>query len=131
MNPFELSAEQQINLVEKVTGDDEITSMANRVEELELKINSFKELEKNYKESKEELRLKMIAKGIKTWTLNSGTKITAIEDTPAKDNFVTHFCEGLFKQDYPDLYKEYCKEFNERTSPKKGSLRITLSKERS
>ncbi len=130
MNPFELSTEEQLNLIEKVTCDDEITTMAKRVEELELKIKSFKELEQNYKNSKEDLRLKMIDKGIKTWTLNSGTKITASEDTPAKDNFVIKFCETLFKQDYPDLYKEYCKEFNDRTSPRKGSLRITLPKER-
>lgn len=130
MNPFELSTEEQLNLIEKVTSDDEITTIAKKVEELELKIKSFKELEQNYKNSKEDLRQKMLAKGVKTWTLSSGTKMTAIEDTPAKDKFITKFCEGLFKQDYPELYKEYCKEFNDRTSPRKGSLRITLSKER-
>ena len=130
MNPFELSTEEQLELIEKVTGSDEyeLTTLAKKVEELELKIKSFKELEQNYKNSKEDLRQKMLSKGIKTWTLNSGTKITAIEDTPSKDNYVTVFCEKLFKEEHPDLYKEYLKEINDRTSPRKGSLRITLAK---
>ena len=130
MNPFELSTKEQISLIEKVTGSDDLTPLAKKVEELELKIKSFKELEDNYKKSKEELREKMLLQGVKTWTLNSGTKITAIEDTPSKDKFVTVFCEKLFKEDHPDLYKKYLKEINGKTSPRKGSLRITLAKEK-
>lgn len=130
MNPFELSAEQQFDLVKQVTNSNDLTELAQRIEDMELELKNYKKFEEDYKKSKEELRQKMIAKGVKTWTLNSGTKFTATEDTPSKDNYVTKFCELSFKNAYPDLYKEFCKKFNDKTSPRKGSLRITLSKEK-
>lgn len=114
-NPFEIKSNK-----------NEIEILSDKVVAMELALKELKQKEKELKEAKEELRQKMLNKGIKTWELNTGIRITAIEDTPSKTKKVTIFCEGLLKNEMPEIYNKYLKEMEEVSSPRKGSLRITF-----
>lgn len=121
MNPFEV---KPINDDEK-----EIISLGSRVEQLERRMIEYKKLEENYKQAKEELRQKMLAKDIKTWTLTNGTKLTAMEDVEPKEKKVKAFAVAKLKDEMPEIYEKYVFEDTEWTSGRKGSLRVTLPKE--
>ena len=121
MNPFEVKT---INEDEK-----EIISLGSRVEQLERRMIEYKKLEENYKQAKEELRQKMLAKDIKTWTLTNGTKLTAMADIEPKEKKTKAFAIAKLKEEMPDIYEKYVFEHTEITSGRKGSLRITLPKE--
>lgn len=121
MNPFEV---KPINDDEK-----EIISLGSRVEQLEKRMIEYKKLEENYKQAKEELRQKMLAKDIKTWTLTNGTKLTAMADVEPKEKKVKAFAVTRLKDEMPEIYEKYVFEHTEVTSGRKGSLRVTLPKE--
>lgn len=121
MNPFEV---KPINDDEK-----EIISLGSRVEQLERRMIEYKKLEENYKQAKEELRQKMLAKDIKTWTLTNGTKLTAIADVEPKEKKVKAFAVAKLKDEMPEVYEKYTFIHTEVTSGRKGSLRVTLPKE--
>lgn len=121
MNPFEV---KPINDDEK-----EIISLGSRVEQLEKRMIEYKKLEENYKQAKEELRQKMLAKDIKTWTLTNGTKLTAIADVEPKEKKVKAFAVTRLKDEMPEVYEKYTFIDTEVTSGRKGSLRVTLPKE--
>jgi len=121
MNPFEVKT---INEDEK-----EIISLGSRVEQLERRMIEYKKLEENYKQAKEELRQKMLAKDIKTWTLTNGTKLTAMADVEPKEKKVKAFAVAKLKDEMPDIYEKYTFINTEWTNGRKGSLRVTLPKE--
>lgn len=121
MNPFEV---KPINDDEK-----EIISLGTRVEQLEKRMIEYKKLEENYKQAKEELRQKMLAKDIKTWTLTNGTKLTAMADVEPKEKKVKAFAVAKLKDEMPEVYEKYTFIHTEMTSGRKGSLRVTLPKE--
>lgn len=121
MNPFEV---KPINDDEK-----EIISLGSRVEQLEKRMIEYKKLEENYKQAKEELRQKMLAKDIKTWTLTNGTKLTAMADVEPKEKKVKAFAVARLKDEMPEVYEKYTFIHTEITSGRKGSLRVTLPKE--
>lgn len=121
MNPFEVKT---INEEEK-----EIISLGSRVEQLERRMIEYKKLEENYKQAKEELRQKMLAKDIKTWTLTNGTKLTAMADVEPKEKKVKAFAVAKLKDEMPDIYEKYTFINTEWTNGRKGSLRVTLPKE--
>ncbi len=121
MNPFEV---KPINDDEK-----EIISLGSRVEQLEKRMIEYKKLEENYKQAKEELRQKMLAKDIKTWTLTNGTKLTAMADVEPKEKKVKAFAVARLKDEMPEVYEKYTFIHTEVTSGRKGSLRVTLPKE--
>lgn len=121
MNPFEV---KPINDDEK-----EIISLGSRVEQLEKRMIEYKKLEENYKQAKEELRQKMLAKDIKTWTLTNGTKLTAMADVEPKEKKVRAFAVAKLKDEMPEVYDKYTFIHTEVTSGRKGSLRVTLPKE--
>ena len=121
MNPFEIKT---INEDEK-----EIISLGSRVEQLERRMIEYKKLEENYKQAKEELRQKMLAKDIKTWTLTNGTKLTAMADVEPKEKKVKAFAVAKLKDEMPDIYEKYTFINTEWTNGRKGSLRVTLPKE--
>lgn len=121
MNPFEVNIPNN--------DEKEIISLGTRVEQLERRMKEFKQIEENYKQAKEELRQKMLAKDIKTWTLTNGTKLTAMEDVEPKEKKTKAFAVAKLKDEMPEIYEKYVFEHTEWTSGRKGSLRVTLPKE--
>lgn len=120
MNPFEV----KLNEDEK-----ELIALSLKVEQLEKKLIDYKKFIEYVAEEKEKLRQKMLDKGVKTWKLNNGTKLTAIEDTPPKEKKTKAFAVAKLKDEMPEIYEKYVFIHNEMTSGRKGSLRVTLPKE--
>lgn len=102
----------------------EIVAVAEQVVALEQSLLAYKQLEKEAKAAREELFKAMSQYGIKTWTMNGGTKITLIPDSD--DTVVSEFNEKKFKAEHPGLHALYLED---RLKPgKRGYVRISNGK---
>lgn len=103
----------------------DVVSYAGAVALLEDKISAMKQMEKDLKAAKAELKKAMEKRGIKRWITNNGAKITLVAD--GDDTVVSEFNLDKFKEEQPEMYAEYLED---RLKPgKAGFVRITLSKE--
>ena len=118
-NPFE---------IEEVK-DNEVELLSKEIEKLELIVKESKKAENELKKLKEKLLQKVEGTNFVTWKTPNGTKFTLVEGTEPKIETKTVFAEILFKNEHPDLYKQYLKTFEEETKGKKNYIRITLPKE--
>lgn len=139
MNPFELSTEEQLNIIEKATGlktNDAVAeenTLAKQILDFENEIliqeNTLKELKNKKEESSSRLLNLMIERGVKTWETPNKIKFTVVEPKEPETKIVTKFNEDKLKEINHELY-EYCLEKIEKTSNgRKGYLRITVPKE--
>lgn len=107
----------------------DITTIANRVIELEDRLKAYKAVEKRIKEEKEALKNAMKAHNVKSWETPNGIKVTLVEDTPAKTTVKKVFNEDKLKEEQPELYNSFVEEKEVTSSPKKGYVKITIPKE--
>lgn len=96
-------------------GQNEVAVIANKVGRLERQLAGFKELEKQYKEAKQELYEKMEEYDIKKFETDH------IVITRVLPGFSNRFDSTTFKKDHPDLYAQYQKK-----TEKKGYVTIKL-----
>lgn len=108
---------------------NELVEVANKVVALEMKMQAFKELEKQYKEMRQKLYDAMLEADCKSWTMLNGTKITRVDGTPATAKVVEEFDIEAFKKEQADLYNLYMKEVVKQTSGRQGYAKITLPKD--
>ncbi len=102
----------------------EIVAAAEQVLALERSLLAYKQIEKEAKDAKAELFKAMSQYGIKTWTMNGGTRITLVPD--GDDTVVSEFNEKKFKADHPGMYALYLED---RLKPgRSGYVRITNGK---
>ena len=99
----------------------EIVEIADKVLILESQIEIYKQIEKEYKDAKANLKAGMEMYNIKTWTTPSGTKITLVPD--GEHTTEKKFNEKQFKEEHPKLYEKYCDEVTKKG--KAGYVRIT------
>lgn len=99
----------------------EIVEIADKVLILESQIEIYKQIEKEYKDAKENLKAGMEMYNIKTWTTPGGTKITLVPD--GEQTTEKKFNEKQFKEEHPKLYEKYCEEVTKKG--KAGYVRIT------
>lgn len=99
----------------------EIVEIADKVLILESQIEIYKQIEKEYKDAKANLKAGMEMYNIKTWTTPSGTKITLVPD--GEQTTEKKFNEKQFKEEHPKLYEKYCEEVTKKG--KAGYVRIT------
>lgn len=118
-NPFEV----------EIKKDEEITLISKKIEELEIKLKNIKQDENELKDLKQQLLDKVKDTNFVTWKTPNGTKFTLVEGTEPKVEVKTIFAEILFKNDYPDLYKQYLHTSEEIKSGRKSYIKITLPKE--
>lgn len=121
MNPFEVETKKK----------DTLQSLINKIEKLEIAIQKKKKEEEQLKEFKQllvdEVEKRHLIKF--SWVTPNETKFTYVGATEPKEEVKREFCEGLFKQDYPELYEKYCKDFTDVKSGRKSYVRVTLPKE--
>ena len=103
----------------------EVVEYANKVLALEQQLESMKQLEKELKSAKAELKRLMQENDVKKWITPNGTKITLIPD--GEDTFVSAFNEKKFAEEKPDIYAEYLEE--KLKAGRSGYVRVTLPKE--
>lgn len=103
----------------------DLTELSNKVVSLENQLAKMKEIEKQAKKFKSQLKDAMEKYGKKTWDTPNGTKITLVAD--GKDKVIRKFNEQLFKENNLDLWDEYSEEVIQKG--KAGYVKITLPKE--
>ena len=103
----------------------EVVETANKVLVLEQQLESMKQLEKELKSAKAELKRLMQENGVKKWITPNGTKITLIPD--GEDTVISAFNEKKFAEEKPDIYAEYLED--KLKAGRSGYVRVTLPKE--
>lgn len=97
---------------------------AKKAVELESKLSALKEIEKEAKAARDELKKLMEKQGIKTWEFGT-TKITLVPDS--EDKTENKFNEKLFKAENNDLYEKYLEPRIKKG--RSGYVRITVREE--
>lgn len=140
MNPFELSTEEQLNIIEKATGlktndavAEEENTLAKQILDFENEIliqeNTLKELKNKKEESSFRLLNLMIERGVKTWETPNKIKFTVVEPKEPETKIVTKFNEDKLKELNPELYESCLEKIEKISNGRKGYLRITVPKE--
>lgn len=140
MNPFELSTEEQLNIIEKVTGSktsdlvaEEENTLAKQILDFENEIliqeNTLKELKNKKEESSSRLLKLMIERGVKTWETPNKIKFTVVEPKEPETKIVTKFNEDKLKEINLELYESCLEKIEKTSNGRKGYLRITVPKE--
>lgn len=99
----------------------EVVETANKVLALEQQLESMKQLEKELKSAKAELKRLMQDNGVKKWITPNGTKITLVPD--GEDTVISAFNEKKFAEEKPDIYAEYLED--KLKAGRSGYVRIT------
>lgn len=103
----------------------DLTELSNKVIALENQLEAMKEIEKQSKELKAQLKNAMEKYGKKTWETPKGIKITLVPD--GEDKEVKKFNEDKFKEENEETYTKYLETKIQKG--KAGYVRITLPKE--
>ena len=103
----------------------EVVETANKVLVLEQQLESMKQLEKELKSAKAELKRLMQENGVKKWITPNGTKITLVPD--GEDTVISAFNEKKFAEEKPDISAEYLED--QQNAGRAGYVRVTLPKE--
>ncbi len=96
-------------------GQNDVAVFANQVSKLEMKLAGFKELEKQYKDAKQQLHDAMEAYDIKKYETDVVTITRILPGERAS------FDSKKFKEDHPELSEQY-----QKISKTKGSVRIKI-----
>mgnify|MGYP002672013870 FL=1 len=103
-----------------------LQEMAEKIVIFENQLIKMKKLEADAKALKAQLFKAMTEYNVKTWQLPSGTRITRVDGTAAKEETVTTFDADSFRDENPGLYELYLKDTVKRTSGKAGYVKVTV-----
>lgn len=106
----------------------ELIELSNQVLGIEQQLQAYKELEQQYKTMKQRLYEAMENHNIKSWRTLNDVKITRVEPVEATAKIVSIFNEDKFKEENPEMYKQYIEETIKKTSSRAGYVKITLPK---
>lgn len=106
----------------------ELVGISSRLDELEVALQEFKRLEEEYDEFKSRLLNAMQENNIKKFVSLKGTQFTLVEGSPEKVEITLKFDEKKFKEDYPEVYKEYLRPTEKKKRATSTYLRVTLPK---
>ena len=115
-------------ITEEELQPSEIIGLSNKVVELENQLVAYKELDTEYKKTKQELYNAMKKYNVKKWTTNSGVQITKVDATEDKVISIDKFNEEKFKEENEELYSKYIEKVEETKKGKAGYVRISLTK---
>ena len=106
----------------------ELVGISSRLDELEVALQEFKRLEDEYDEFKSRLLIAMQENNVKKFVSLKGTQFTLVEGSPEKVEITLKFDEKTFKEDYPEVYKEYLRPTEKVKKATSTYLRVTLPK---
>ena len=104
----------------------ELAVLADKVAKFENQLAALKEIEKQCKEAKNQLYQEMVKRGVKSWAMPNGTKITRVDEVPAGTKMVKEFDEKSLKAAHPGIYNMFLREVEKKTAGKAGYVRITI-----
>lgn len=103
-----------------------LATLADRVTKFESQLAALKEIEQQCKEAKKALYSEMVKRGVKSWAMPNGTKITRVDEVPAGVKKVTELDTEAFKAECPEIYQRFCRMVEKKTAGKAGFVRITV-----
>lgn len=103
-----------------------LATLADKVAMFENQLAALKEIDNQCKEAKKKLYMEMVKRGVKSWAMPNGTKITRVDEVPAKTKMVAEFDSEALKADNPAIYQKYLREVEKKTAGKAGYVRITI-----
>lgn len=113
-----------------------LNELTHKLAKIENQLTMYKEIEKQQKALKEQLKTAMENAGVTKWETNNGIKITLVEDTPDEMATKTYYNEVKFQEENQELVNKYqmIKENYKETKEelvkgRKGYVRVTLPKE--
>lgn len=107
---------------------NELVVLSNKVLAFEMQLESYKKLEQEYKDMKQQLFEAMQKYDVKTWETAGGIRITRVDETPPTVGVYKKFDESKFSAEHPDLHKEYIVEVEEKSRRRAGFVKITMPK---
>lgn len=100
----------------------ELQELSFAVVALEQELSAYKEIEKQYKDTKAALKEAMEKYNVKTWTTPNGAKITLVAD--GEDKMEMNFDEAKLKKEEPEIYNKYLSAKVKKG--RQGFVRITI-----
>lgn len=107
----------------------DISGLANHIAQLEERLASYKKIETQIKDEKEQLRQAMIDNNVKSWETPNHIKVTLVADIPEKTETKEVFNEDKLKEEQPEIYINYVETKEVTKRGRKGFVKITLPKE--
>ena len=104
----------------------ELAVLADKVAKFENQLSALKEIENQCKEAKRQLFMEMLKRGVKSWTMPNGTKITRVDEVPGGTKMVEEFDAEAFKAERPGTYYKYMKTVEKKTNGRAGYVKITI-----
>ena len=103
-----------------------LATLADKVAKFEKQLADLKEIENQCKEAKKQLYGEMVKRGVKSWVMPNGTKITRVDEVPAGTKMVKELDEKSLKEAHPGIYNHFLREVEKKTAGKAGFVRITI-----
>lgn len=103
-----------------------LVTLADKVARFETQLSQMKEIENQLKEAKRQLYCEMVNRGVKSWSMPNGTKLTRVDEVPAKTKTVAELDVESFKRECPATFERYCRMVEKKTNGKSGYVRITV-----
>lgn len=100
--------------------------LADKIAKFENQLAALKEIEAQCKEAKKQLFMEMLKRGVKTWTMPNGTKITRVDEVPGGTKMVKEFDEKALKAEHPGIYNHFLREVEKTTNGRAGYVKITI-----
>lgn len=104
----------------------ELAVLADKVAKFEKQLAAMKEIEKQCKEAKNQLYMEMVKRGVKSWAMPNGTKITRVDEVPSGTEMVKEFDEKSLKATHPGIYNMFLRDVEKKTAGRAGFVRITI-----
>lgn len=100
-------------------------TLSNKIANFESQLIAMKDIELQLKEAKKQLFMEMVKHNKKTIELPNGTKLTRVDEVPAKTKTVGEFDMETFKRECRATFDHYCRLVEKKTNGKAGYVRIT------
>lgn len=100
-------------------------TLSNKIASFENQLLAMKDIELQLKEAKKQLYIEMLKHNKKTIELPNGTKLSRVDEVPAKTKTVTEFDSERLKAENPGLFQKYLKKTEKSTNGRAGYVRIT------
>ena len=101
-------------------------TLTNKILAFEKQLSEMKEVEQQLKDAKKQLYSEMLKYDVKSWELPNGTKLSRVDEVPAKTKTVTEFDSEAFKTDNPSLFQRYLRKVEKKTNGRTGYVRVTV-----
>lgn len=102
-----------------------LITLTNKVVAFEKQLLALKDIEQQCKEAKRQLYYEMLKHNKKSIELPNGTKLSRVDEVPAKTKTVTEFDSEAFKAENPGLFQKYLRKTEKSTNGRSGYVRIT------